>query len=69
VQGVTDAAHTASGSSAGTLVGGRFLGGAVSASFRFNGRICEILHYSQEFSLAQIQTVERYLAQRWGITL
>lgn len=69
VQGTTDAAHTASGSSAGTLIGGRFVGSAVSASFRFNGRICEILHYSQELSAAQIQTVERWLAQRWGITL
>lgn len=69
VQGATDTAHTASGSSAGTLIGGRFVGSAVSASFRFNGRICEVLHYSQELSLAQIQTVERWLAQRWGITL
>jgi hypothetical protein len=69
VLGTTDSAHTASGSSAGTLVGGRFLGGAVSASFRFTGRICEILHYSQELSASQISTVEAWLSKRWGISL
>lgn len=69
VDGTADTAHIASGSSAGTLVGGRFVGGAVSASFRFNGRICEILHYSQELPLSAVQAVERWLASRWGITL
>lgn len=69
VGGQDDNAHTASGNSSGTLVGGRFLSGAVSASFRFNGRICEILHYSQELSLAQTQAMEKWLANRWGITL
>jgi hypothetical protein len=69
VQGQNDSAHTVSGSSTGTLVGGRFLSGAVSASFRFNGRICEILHYSRSFSLAETQAMERWLAQRWGVTL
>lgn len=69
VQGTSDAAHTASGSSSGTLVGGRFVSSAVSASFRFNGRICEILHYSQELPVAAVQAVERWLASRWGVTL
>lgn len=69
VQGAEDSAHTASGSSAGIVVGGRFVSSAISASFRFNGVICEILHYSQAFSPDQTKAVERYLANRWGITL
>lgn len=69
VNGTEDTAHTQSGTSSGIVVGGRYVGGTVSASFRFNGVVCEILHYSQELSLAQIQTVERWLAQRWGFTL
>lgn len=69
VNGTEDTAHTQSGTSSGIVVGGRYVGGTVSASFRFNGVICEILHYSQELSLAQIQIVERWLAQRWGFTL
>ena len=69
VAGTTDTAHTASGSSVGTLVGGRYVGGAVSASFRFNGKICEILHYSSELSATQVSAVEKWLAKRWGITL
>lgn len=69
VAGTSDSAHTASGSSAGTLIGGRYLSGAVSASFRFNGKICEILHYSQALSTSQISQLEKWLAARWGITL
>jgi hypothetical protein len=69
VAGSTDAAHTASGSSVGTLVGGRFLSGVVSASFRFNGKICEVLHYSSALTSLQVSDVEKWLAGRWGITL
>jgi hypothetical protein len=69
VQGTDDAAHDRSGTSSGILVGGRFVGGVISASFRFNGRICEILHYNQALSSAQVSLVERWLAGRWGVTL
>jgi hypothetical protein len=69
VDGILDSAHTASGSSVGTLVGGRFVGGVVSASFGFVGRICEVIHYSGSLSSLQISTVERWLAGRWGVTL
>lgn len=69
VAGTADSAHTASGSSVGTLIGGRYLSGAVSASFRFNGKMCEMLHYSQALSTAQIAQLEKWLASRWGITL
>lgn len=68
VAGSTDT-HAASGSSAGTIVGGRFVGGAVSASFRFNGRICEILHYSAALTTLQVSQVEKWLSSRWGVTL
>lgn len=68
VAGSTDT-HAASGNSSGTIVGGRFVGGVVSASFRFNGKICEILHYSQALSDAQVSLVEKWLGQRWGVSL
>lgn len=69
IPGTADSAHAVSGSSSGTLIGGRFISGAVSSSFRFNGRICEILHYSQALSTSQISQLEKWLAARWGITL
>lgn len=33
-----------------------------------NGHIAEVLFYSTALSLANVQTVERYLASRWAIT-
>ena len=69
LQGTTDTAHEASGTSAGIVIGGRYLGGAVNAGFRFNGRILEVLHYNAALSSANIALVERYLANKWGMTL
>jgi hypothetical protein len=67
--GTEDTSHDRTGASSGIVVGGRFVSGAVSASFRFNGKICEMLHYNSALSNAQIGTVERWLAGRWGATL
>lgn len=69
VSGSTDSSHTASGNSSGTLVGGRYLSGAVSASFRFNGKVCEILHYSQSLSTTQVSQLEKWLSVKWGGSL
>lgn len=43
---------------------------AFSATGRLmqNGHIAEVLFYSTALSLANVQTVERYLASRWAIT-
>lgn len=68
-QGPTDSAHAASGTSAGIVVGGRYLSGAVNSQYRFNGRILELLHYNRALSSDEIATVERYLAGKWGMTL
>jgi hypothetical protein len=68
VAGTTDA-HAVTGSSSGAIVGGRFVSGAVSASFRLNGVVCEILHYSSALSASQVSVVEKWMALRWGITL
>jgi len=68
VAGTTDS-HAVTGSSSGAIVGGRFVGGAVSASFRLNGVVCEILHYSTALSQSQVSVVEKWLALRWGVTL
>lgn len=68
VPGTADA-HAVAGSSSGTIVGGRFIGGAVSTSFRLNGVVCEILHYSTALSVSQVSAVEKWIALRWGVTL
>jgi hypothetical protein len=68
VAGTADS-HAVTGSSSGAIVGGRFVGGAVSASFRLNGVVCEILHYSTALTASQVSVVEKWLALRWGVTL
>lgn len=35
----------------------------------WSGEVCEVLHYQSVLALSQVQTIERYLARRWGITL
>jgi hypothetical protein len=69
VAGTADSAHTVSGSSAGVLIGGRFISSSVSGLYRFNGKICEVLHYSSSLSSSQMSTLEKWLAVKWGITL
>jgi hypothetical protein len=61
--------NTTGGTSTGILIGGRFLSGAVSASFRANMTLCEMLHYTAALSDADIARIERYLGQKWGITV
>jgi len=68
VAGTADS-HAVTGSSSGAIVGGRFVSGAVSASFRLNGVVCEILHYSTALSASHVSVVEKWLALRWGVTL
>lgn len=65
----TDSAHAVSGTSPGLLIGGRYLTNAISGSFRFNGKICEILQYSRQLTAAEITSVEKYLSARWGVSL
>ena len=69
VAGTADSAHTATGTTNGIVVGGRFVSGAISNSFRFIGRICEILHYSRALSSDESARIERWLARKWGATL
>jgi hypothetical protein len=68
VSGSADSAHAASGASSGIIVGGRYISGAVSAAYRFTGKICEIIHFNTALSTADRARVEAYLAQRWGIS-
>lgn len=69
VEDGTDSVHAVSGTSPGLLIGGRYLSGAINGSFRFNGRICEILQYSRQLSAEEIASVEKYLSSRWGVSL
>jgi hypothetical protein len=50
----------------GTLIGGRYQTGAVSGSFRFNGRILEVAIWNRALTLAEVQTFERYANRKWG---
>ena len=59
--------NTTGGTSTGILIGGRFLSGAVSASFRANMTLCEMLHYTAALSDSDIQRCEGYLAWKWGL--
>jgi hypothetical protein len=69
VQRANTTGNTTGGTSTGILIGGRFQSGAVSASFRSQMTLCEMLHYSDALSDSQIATVERYLGRKWGITI
>ena len=65
--GSPDSAYSATGASSGIVVGGRYVSGAVSAAYRFNGKICEIIHFNTALSTADRARVESYLAAKWGI--
>ena len=65
--GAEDTLYGAAGDSTGTLIGGRFLSGAVSALYRFNGRICEVAIWDRALTVDETQKVEGYLAWRWGL--
>jgi hypothetical protein len=50
----------------GTLIGGRYQLGAVSGSFRFNGRILEIAIWNRALTLDETKRVEQYANRKWG---
>ena len=50
----------------GTLIGGRYQAGAVSGSFRYNGRILEIAIWNRALTLAEVQTFQQYANRKWG---
>jgi hypothetical protein len=51
----------------GYALGGRWQGGSMSASYRQNGVIYEILVYNSALTTSQRQQVEGYLAHKWGL--
>lgn len=67
VAGVADTSYTISGTSAGILVGGRYQSGAISGSFRFNGRIMEIAVWDRALTAAEIASINSYVSRKWGI--
>jgi hypothetical protein len=56
------------GTTTGIVVGGRYQSGAVSASFRLNGAIAEIVVYSSTLSASDTNLVGNYLADKWAQT-
>lgn len=69
--GITRATNVSAttGTAAGILFGGRFQSGAISGSFRSRITLCEVCAWSRQLSASEYETVERYLARKWGITL
>lgn len=57
---------TTPGTATNLMVGARLIGGGLRGSFF--GNICEIIVYNIALSSAQRQTIEGYLAQKWGLT-
>ena len=60
------ASYTA-GTCSGYGLGGRWQGGSMSALYRLNGVIYEILFFNTTLSTRNRQQVEGYLAQKWGM--
>lgn len=60
------ASYTA-GTCSGYGLGGRWQGGSMSALYRLNGVIYEILFFNTTLSTPQRQKIEGYLAQKWGL--
>jgi hypothetical protein len=50
----------------GTLIGSRFLAGAVNNAYGFNGKVCEIVAYQNALSAVDRARVEKYLQQKWA---
>ena len=57
---------TTPGTSTNLMVGARLISGGLRGSFF--GNICEIIVYNVALSTSQRQTIEGYLAQKWGLT-
>ena len=49
-------------------IGGRWLNGSMSGSYRLNGIIYEIIIFNTALTTSQRQQVEGYLANKWGLT-
>jgi hypothetical protein len=64
--GAADTLYAVQSDTTGTLIGGRYQTGAVSGSFRFNGRILEVAIWNRALTLAEVQTFERYANRKWG---
>ena len=46
------------------------IGAYVTGTVQFlNGDVCEMIVYTSSLSTSQRQQIERYLANKWGITL
>jgi len=57
------------GTAAGILLSGRFQSGAISASFRAQMTLCEVLAWNRALTASEYQTVERAMGRKWGITI
>lgn len=64
--GEQDALYSALVNTTGTLIGGRYQSGAVSGSFRYNGRILEVAIWNRALTLAEVQTFQQYANRKWG---
>jgi hypothetical protein len=64
--GAEDTLYGEPSDTTGTLIGGRFQSGAVSASFRYNGRILEVAIWDRALTLAEVQTFQQYANRKWG---
>jgi hypothetical protein len=68
----TNATNVTAGYTAGTCsgygVGGRWLSGSMSDTLRLNGVIYEIIVFNTALTTSQRQTIEGYLAHKWGLT-
>lgn len=64
--GAEDTLYGPPADTTGTLIGGRYQAGAVSGSFRFNGRILEVAIWNRALTLAEVQTFQQYANRKWG---
>jgi hypothetical protein len=62
-------ASESTGTAAGILLGGRFQSGVISASFRAQMTLCEVLAWNRALSVSEYQTVERAMGRKWGMTV
>lgn len=61
-------ANYTAGTCSGYGVGGRWLAGSMSGSYRLNGVIYEILFFNRLLGTAERRQIEGYLAQKWSLT-
>ena len=61
-------ANYTAGTCSGYGVGGRWLSGSMSGSYRLNGVIYEIIIFNTPLTTSQRQSIEGYLAHKWGLT-